>query len=179
MVTLSEVKAYLWISGSDDDIRLQAILDWVNAKVEAKVWDLSFWEKSTQIYNWTPIVLSVVNPTKITEINWVDFSSKVVWTDYLIKYDWEAKVLDLCNYIENDFWIYEVKFEAWFTETPKSLIAIVSKYVWYLYSQDMWKNIVQEQLWPRWVSYENFENYNEKSFGNDLLQFIPLALKIF
>ena len=188
MITLSEVKTFLWITWNDDNIRLQAILDSINEEITRNVWDLSLGEKTmmvknSAVKNWT-ITLNIINPTDITEINGADFSWKVKWVDYIIKSDWEALIKDLSSYSQNDFGSFEVKFNAWYTDTPKSLIRLASNYLAYLYSQDMWKDIVQEQLWPRWVTYSD-NNWTDwvwearKRFKLGLSAYIPLALKIY
>lgn len=185
-VTLTQVQTYLWLTIWVDS-KLTAILDWVNEKVESNVWDISLWVKTMTIKNNTvknsTFTLDIIEPTDLTEINWTDISSLVSWIDYLIKSDWDVIIKDLYTYIANDFGYFEVKFNAWYSEVPKSLIAIVSEYVGYLYSQDTWKDVTEEQLWPRWVTYEenniDWQNLALKKFKNWLRQFIPLALKIY
>lgn len=187
-VTLAQVKSYLWITWTDNDIQLTAILDWVNQIVEDNVWDISQGEKTMEVdintIKNSTITLNIINPTSITEVDWNDFSSKVNWTDYFIRNDWQAIIKDFATYYRyNEFWIMYVKFNAWYSTAPNSLIALVSNYVWYLYSQDNWKDIASEQLWPRWVSYEwnnqNWQNLALKKFKKWLNQFIPIALRIF
>lgn len=185
-VTLTEVQTYLWLS-IWVDTQQQAILDWINEKVLSNVWDISQWEKTMRVKNSqvqdNTITLDIIKPTDITEINWNDFSSKSKWTDYIINEDWNAKIINLCNYISNDFWFFDVKFNAWYTETPKTLISVVSNYFWYLYSQDTWKDILEEKLWPRWVKFEwdniNWESKALKDFRQWLKKFIPLALRYY
>ncbi len=188
MVLLSEVKAYLGITGTDDDTRLTAILDGINAQVEKAVWDLTESEKTMIVKNSAvcneTITLNIIEPTSITEINWTDFSTKVAWTDYIIKYDGEAIIKNLSSYITNDFWYFAVKFNAWYSETPKELIALVSNYLGYLYSQDLWKDIIEEKLWPRGVKYDsNLDDARNSlaytKFKVWLNQFIPLALRVY
>ncbi len=186
-ITLIEVKAYLWITTTSDDTKLQYMLDWVNELVESNVWDISEWEKTMTVKNSSvknnTFTLNIINPTDLTEINWNDVSWLVVWTDYLIKDDWEVIIKDLWNYTANDFWFFTVKFNAWYATAPKSLIKTVSEYVWYLYSQDNWKDITSEQLWPRAVAYwqdnSNWISLAQKKFKDWLRKFIPLAIRVY
>ncbi len=193
MIELEQIKNYLWIIWTDDDVRLQAILDSVNNLVASCIWDYEEWEKTIQVKNKTlkenKIWLLHVNPTKITNINWNDFSSKVNWVDYIILNNWEVSIKNLSSYTSNDFWVFEVKYNAWYTDEdiPKDLIASIANYVWYLYSQDLSKNVVREKTWPREVEYES-NNWNSNSwnlidtqkanFLKSLSKYIPLHLRV-
>lgn len=185
-ISLTEVQTYLWLTIWVDS-KMSAILDWVNAKVESNVWDLSLWEKTMTVKNTavknSTFTLNIINPTDLTEINWTDVSSLVSWTDYLIKSDWDVIIKDLYTYNQNDFWYFTVKFNAWYSIAPKNLIATVSKYVWFLYSQDLSRTILEETLWPRWVQYESDVQWNNsqalKDFKNGIRKFIPLAIRIY
>ena len=186
-IELTEVKAYLWITSTTDDTKLQAILDWVNELVEVTVWDISLWEKTmtvknTSVKNYT-FTLNIINPTDLTEINWNDVTWLVAWSDYFIKDDWEVIIKTIFDYTANDFWFFTVKFNAWYEIAPKSLIKTVSEYIWYLYSQDNWKDINSEQLWPRSVTYSqdnsSWISLAQKKFKDWLRRFIPLAFRIY
>ena len=181
MINLSDVKTYLWIIWNDDDMRLQAILDSVLDIVISNIWDISIWEKTMTLSNKSiknnTFTFEIINPTNLTKINWKDVTWLVAWTDYLIKDNWEVIVKNLHNYISNDFWFFSVKYNAWFEEIPARLIKIVSDYVWYLYSQDMWRTIQDEQTWPRWVTYSTDEALIR--FKQWLSSFIPISLRIF
>jgi hypothetical protein len=189
-ITLWEVQTYLWLP-VQADTRMQSILDWVNEKVESNVWDLSLWEKIMTVKNTTvkdnTFTLDIINPTDLIEIDWTDVSSLIAWTDYLIKSDWDVIIKDLFNYTQtytnNDFNYFVVKYNAWYPIAPKSLIATVSKYIGFLYSQDSWKNIVWEGLWPRSVQYETDTQWDKskalKEFRDGLRRFIPLAIRVY
>lgn len=189
-ITLTEVQTYLW-QPIQADARMQSIIDWVNEKVESNVWDLDLWEKVMEVqYNTvknSTFTLDIINATDLTDINWTDVSGLSAWSDYLIKSDWNVIINNLCDYLATDnvtnFWIFEVKYNAGYAIAPKTLIATVSNYAWYLYSQDTWKDVIAEQLWPRWVDYEantsEWENIALKAFKTGIRRFIPLALKIY
>lgn len=190
MVTLEQVQTYLWLT-VQVDAKMDAILDWVNAKVKNNVGNLDLWEKTmevdTKVIKKNTFTLNIINPTDLTEINWNDVSWLIPWTDYYIKTDWDVIINNLYDYLATDnvqnFGLFNVKFNAWYAIAPKTLVAIVSEYVGYLYSQDLWKDTIQEHLWPRWVEYNenniNWQNIALKKFKKWLNQFIPLALKIY
>jgi len=192
-VLLTEVKDYLWITWTNDDVRLQAILDWLNEDITNKVWDITLWDKTMTIQNKTSksnfafnsvirdskITLDIINPTAIKTINWNDFTSKVIWTDYIINPDWTAYVKNLSLYTINNFGFFDVVFTAGYSTTPKQLIAITSEYLGYLFSKDLWKDIIEEKMWPRWVKYaQGSEKEVKKTFYKWLNQFIPLSLRV-
>lgn len=193
MIELEQIKDYLWITGTSDDTRLQSILDGVNSLVISAIWDYEEWEKTIQIKNKiikdNKIWLLHVNPTEINEINWNDFSWKVNWVDYMILNNWEVIIKNLCDFISNDFWVFEVKYNAWYTDEdiPKDLIASVWDYVWYLFSQDLWKNVIKEKTGPREVWYESSEwiswswspvDLQKSKFLKSLTKYIPLHLRV-
>ena len=88
MITLDQVKAYLWITDTSNDAKLQAILDWVNGDVVSVILEYDYWEKEIHVnqksikYPFLP--LRHVNPTQLLEVNWISFSSQVKWENYLI-----------------------------------------------------------------------------------------------
>ncbi len=193
MIELEQIKDYLWITGTGDDTRLQLILDSVNSLVVSVIWNYEEWEKTIQVKNKVikdnKIGLLHVNPIKITNINWNDFNLKLKWFDYIILDNWEVIIPNLCSYISNDFWIFEVKYTAWYTNEgiPNDLIGIVANYVWYLYSQDLWKDVVREKTGPRevqyWVNDWIFSgwiplNGSKSNFLKSLSKYVPLHLRI-
>ena len=183
MVILWQVKAYLWITGDDDDVRLQSILDGVNETVKTVCGDLSYGTKKMEVENsniklWK-FTLLIVKPESVDKINGVDFTDKTNGVDYKIQSDWHVVIKNLYDYAKNDFDNFEVEYTAWFTETPKNLIALVSNYVWFLFSQDMGKNVIEEKLWPRGVKFsENDDLKAKKDFILWLQVFVPLSLKV-
>lgn len=169
MVELQQVKDYLWLD--EDNVKLQLILDRVNQELENYIWDYSLWEKSVTlkyIKNNT-YWLNHINATELIEINWITD------LDYQINYDWTIQVLQHIS--PNDFWTWEVKYKAWFSETPADIIWAVSQYCGALYAKDLWKDVVAENLWPRWVTYDANKNY-QKEFKTLLNKYIPLHLRI-
>ena len=182
MVEIQEVKDYLWITDNSQDVQLQQILDSVNALLVNYIWDYTEWEKTVQIYNNTVknwlIWFNHIWVTEINSINWVDFENSA--DQYKLLDDkWQAKVLNLCNYIQNNFGVFDVIYTAWYAENPKDIVRAVSRLVWYYLSQDMWKDIKLEQPWPRKVEYTvNWEWVTEVNvFYQSLNKYIPLHLK--
>ena len=180
MVTLINIKTYLWIVWTSQDTRLQLILDWINESVKNYCWDLSYWEKTIKVKNIMvknyTIWLLHKKAVKITSINWNDFNSKVAWVDYIINDSDEIIINDVYNYIQNDFWIFELKYNAWYSTAPNNLIAIVSDLVWLEFSKRFWKDITREELWERTTIFDITES-KEKLFKK-LNCFIPLHLQI-
>jgi len=192
-VLLTEVKTYLWITSNADDTKLTAILDGLNEDILSRIWDITLWEKTQTIKNsrrllrdkysyWSSIrnitlQLNIINPTQILTINWNDFSTKVLWTDYVIDTDWIAHILNLTLLTRNNFGFFDITYTAWYATTPKQLIALTSEYIGYLYSKDLWKDIIEEKLWPRGVKYASNDKLKD-NFYKWLNNFIPLWLRI-
>jgi len=192
-VLLTEVKTYLWITSNADDVKLQALLDGLNEDISNRIWDITLWSKTQTVKHnrrllrdkysyWNSIrnitiQLNIVNPTQILTINWNDFSTKVLWTDYMIDPDGVAHILNLYLLSRNNFGFFDITYTAWYVSTPKKLIALTSEYMGYLYSKDLWKDIIEEKLWPRWVKYASNKSLKE-NFYKWLNNFIPLWLRI-
>lgn len=184
MVTLDQVKTFLWISSNEDDLRLQLILDSVLEQSKNICWDLEFWTKKQIVKNSSvkneTFTLNIINATKLLKINWVDYSWKVSWVDYFINTTNEIIVKWIYWDISNDFWFFEVEYEAGFTMPPSSFIWVIATYCGVLYAKDLWKDVISENLWPRWVNYLNTSISDaEKNFNKWLRAFIPISLLIY
>lgn len=201
MITLEQVKIYLWITDTSEDVKLQAILDWINQEVVSVILDYDFWEKEIYVkqksikYPFLP--LRHVNPKQLLSVNWVSFGSQVEWQDYLILENWTAEVQNLRKICCASFSRFKVIYSAWWTndEIPADLIALVAEMVWLLASAPQGNNaeeekIKSETLWPRkveyWVEYNNLtaSEYQtalierRKAFNKALKKYIPLHLRL-
>lgn len=185
-VNLTEVKQYLNITWAESDTELWLILDWVESFVEWIIWDINLNEKTETIQlcllDWDTFPLSNINIKSIASINWVDFSSKINWIDYLIRNNDTITVNNLSNYINNlNFDVFEVVYQSWYSEIPQDLKNAISELVWYYYDLDNWKVVSSEALWPRKVTFWNIENLSQKT--NEALKVIKkyqvLNLKYF
>jgi len=113
--TLTQLKSYLGISGTQDDLVLQLLLDWayntLNNLLQVESMNLTTGEDTVEakkIYNndWYygyNIFLRNKPVTAITKINWTTYEG-VKGTDYLITYDRKATIKDLMDYIATLSW---------------------------------------------------------------------------
>lgn len=182
MFELSEIKNYLWIAYDDEDTKLQAILDWVESLLIKHLWDISVWDRTIQVENkevkQETFFIPLINPLSIKTINGTNFSSKVNGTDYFIKNDWNVIVKDLLDYIDNDFWVFTVVINAWYSEIPAWINSLVAEYVWFLNTLDNWRSITNETMWPRATSFTGLDSqWALKNFLNRLSLYVPSGLQ--
>jgi len=190
-VSLATVKTILWITDNSDDTRLTAILEGVLSQVSLQIWNIEEWEKSEyfpvnmeSVKKWF-LPLSVINPTAIKEIDWVDFTTKVNWTDYLILDDGTAQVIDLSSFISTSFDKFKVKYTAWYSAPPDDFENIIATMVGLEFSKDLWRDVIEEQTWPRTVKWSDPSRWQgwadaaQKSVASRLRKYIPVHLRIF
>mgnify|MGYP007030457630 CR=1 FL=1 len=181
MFELADIKNYLWISYNDDDVKLTQIKLWVESLLIKHLWNISLWDRIIQIENKEikneTFFIPLVNPLKIKDINWTDFTSKVNWVDYFIKNDWNVIIKDLLDYTDNDFWVFKVTIEAWFAEIPDWIFAVVAEYIWFLSTLDNGRAITNETMWPRQTSFTGLDSQNAlKNFISKISLYLPTGL---
>lgn len=181
MVTLQQVKDYLWITGSSQDTRLQAILDWVNQEVEAYIWDYTLGEKTIQVPKTSikkdTIGLMHVNATSITSID----GKTIEESEYMIQDDATVYVKSLYEYIDSEFPSIKVVYVAWYETAPYNIISSVATRVGFEFSKQFWQVVKMEEMWPRSVEFFGNEKSSEQirqEFLKSLRGFIPLYLRI-
>lgn len=192
MITLAQVKSYLWITTTDDDVRLQAILDVVNDYVVDIAWDIDYWEKEQKVnkrafLRTKRFTLNIINPEKLLEVNWVDYTNKVEGVDYFIDEYWDCYLKEYDFNRDNDAPFFIVKYKAWYSPLPDKLIWLVSDYVSYLFNQEWGQTITEERLWPRSVKFWGTAVWNNwelidlptKRFKGWIRLFIPTWLIIY
>jgi len=179
MVTLQQVKDYLWITNTTNDTRLQTILNGVLDDVDAYIWDYTYGTKTIQVKkpcdNYIGLMHS--NAESITSINWISIDS----ADYMIQDDGRAYIKDISQYLDSDFPNIEVVYIAGFQTTPDNIISIVSEMVWFTFAKELWQVVASEKMWPRSVQYfwdGKTSEMKTKEFYNSLRTFIPLHLRI-
>lgn len=195
-IDLQLIKDYLWITDNTDDVRLQAILDTALDIVQEVCGDIGYWEKTQKVNKraymrtWK-FTLNIIEPEKLLEVNWVDYSTKTNWVEYYIDDFWDVflrkhhifNTVDLDNHCP----FFVVKYVAWLKTAPKKLIWLLAEYIDYARNLDWWLAISHEQLWPRSVSYGWVSNWRDgqlfdlpiKKLKIWLQSFIPIWLRIF
>ena len=182
MPTLSQVKDILWITNSLQDTTLQAILD-SGVVLANDMVDITAGEKSIFIHKYMDeIHFTCPNVTQITEIDWVDFTDKVIGTDYILKPNGTAQVLYLRSYVSTPFDSYLVKYNAGYEEEPADYVMAIAQFVW-----DKLKvvsgEVKKEELWPRSVEFVTSADGGslwmtpERKLMLALQQYIPLNLR--
>lgn len=180
LVSLDQVKTQLGIplSNTADDLQIQAILTGVLDTITRLVGDLSYWDKTIQILNET-VKDSVLwfkhkYVESIKTINWVDYTSKTNGTDYLLRYDDTAVVLNLEGLISNDFGVFDVVYvSGWKTtpnQVPADFVSIVADMTALQFSLDYGRSITRETMWPRTVEY------SDPSRANSWVSKTPMGL---
>lgn len=167
--TLADVKTYLWITWTADDSRLTAILNGVEAYVNNIIWDISTGDKTETInvdsidQKTETFPLKNKKVTKIKTVNWNDFTSKVNWTDYLIRVDDTVTINDIFTFISDlNFDVFDIVYTSWFITVPKDLQNAIAELVWFDFAKELAKNISSETTWPRKVSYSGIETKDIK-----------------
>lgn len=191
LVDLSQVKAYLWIDATDttDDTRLQSVLTSVLDTATQLVGDLSNCEKTITVLNASikddTLYLQHANVTTLNTINGVDFEdpAKVLGTDYILRPDGTAIVLDLSTFIDNDFGSFDVTYTSGWTEddVPDDFVGIISDMCAIKFSQDYGRNIIEETTGPRTVRFENNANKWNNEMGlckKRLRKYLPSHLRL-
>lgn len=178
MVTLQQVKDYLWITSNANDTRLQVILDGVISSVESYIGDYSYGTKTIQVKKPCDnyIGLMHINAEDITSINWITIDS----ADYMIQDDWRAYIKEIYKYLDSDFPSIEVVYVAGYNTTPDNIISIISEMVWFTFAKELGQVVASEKMWPRSVQYfwdGKTSEMKTKEFYNSLIAFIPSHLR--
>ena len=177
LVTLSEVKTYLGISGTDSDDKLNAIISGMEQVVINSIWEIEEDTRSEQLhicdFKYDTIYLSNTNVTSIDTIGGTAYTG-VLGTDYLIV--WSNKV------IFNDYkWTLDitrfnyvtVTYTAWYSTVPADIKLAMNMLVAQQFSMQDGQAIKQYKLWPRSVTYAwpDTEQANaEHSTVNEMLK---------
>lgn len=190
-IQLKQIKDILWICDSTDDWRLSVILDSVTDQVFSQVWNLSegtkkelFHVKMESVRNGI-LPISILNVTQITKIDKTDFTTKIAGEDYQINDDGTVEVLNLSQYIETSFEKFAVEYTAGFKKAPEDLVNIIATMVGLEYSKDLWRDVIEEQTWPRTVKWsdparwQGWADAAQKSVASRLRKYIPVHLRIF
>lgn len=187
LVDLQDVKDFLWISTNADDIRLDAILSHVLWRAHNILGDLSNATKTIVINKNTiknnSFWLPHVNPVSLKTVNGIDFTTLTKGTDYLINPDGTVIIPDIYQYLGGDFDYISVEYESGWEEgdVPDDFIWTIASMVWFLFSQDLTRDVVEETTGPhktvfRWA-WSQWKADQMKIFRKQLRRYIPLHLK--
>lgn len=169
ITTLPKVKTYLWITGTAEDARLTAILNGVEAFVFNIIWDVSNGDKTETINVSSVDVATETIPlknfrvTKIKTVNWNDFTSKVNWTDYLIRSNDTVTITNICSFISDlNFDVFDIVYTSGFTTIPVDLENAVAELVGFIFAKELGKNISSETTGPRKVGFSSEDTTDTK-----------------
>lgn len=191
-VPLQDVKTYLGIMDDTNDEQLQKILEAKMNIIEKRVWNLVHWERTethkkyTNSFNNNLIPCGFYNATKLLEID----GFPVEESDYTILNNWAIQVLNLKSKIKSNFDYYKVKYEAGIEagiegDDNSELLEIVAQLVGLEFSKDMGREVANEQMGPRSVSFETSGSKGKAWFDSSdkvlakLNKFIPAHLKAY
>lgn len=167
--TLADVKIYLWITWTDDDVRIKAILDGVESFVFNIIGDVSSNDKTETIcvssinQSTETFALGNKNVTKIKTVNLTDFTSKVNWTDYLIRKNDTVTIPWICDLISNlNFDVFDIVYTSGYNPVPLDLQNVIADLVWFEFAKDLGKNISSETTWPRKVTFSGVDSTDIK-----------------
>ena len=180
MVTLSQVKNYLWITTNTSDVRLQAILDATLETLTTYIGDYSHGEKTIKVRNTNlknKIWLMHINldPAEILSLDWNIIS------DFMLLDSGEVEVKNLCEYITSEYSYSEVKYTAGYCTTPSDIIWTVSEKVGFDFAKELGQVVAMEQMWPRSVEFFGNEKTSDNAnseFLKRMRHYIPLHLRI-
>lgn len=180
MVTLQQVKDYLWITNNTSDTRLQAILDATLGSMYNLIGDYSYGEKTIKVRN-----KNLKDKIGLLHIN-MDTSEPLsidgnVVAEYNLLDNWEVEIKDIYTYITSDYSTSEIVYTAWYTETPSKIVWLVAEKVGFDFAKELWQVVSSEQMWPRSVEFfwdGKSSDMSKQSFINGLKYYIPLHLRI-
>lgn len=180
MLTLSQVKNYLWITTNTSDVRLQAILDSTLEALTTYIGDYSHWEKTIKVKN-----TNLKNKIGLMHINLdTTMPFSLDWniiSDFIFLDSGEVEVNNLFEYITSEFSYSEVKYTAGYETTPSDIVWAVSEKVGFDFAKELGQVVAMEQMWPRSVEFFGNEKTSDnanKEFLKKMRHYIPSHLRI-
>lgn len=174
MITLDELKRYLWIEDNSQDVLLQEIIDWVTAYIESYTWRNLSIQDYDKKYNWNwerIFILPNFPVNSITEIKYrnnTDFSAPtytlIETKDYSFNTSWE--IFFNFNLIRW-FNVLEIKYNAWYDPIPEDLKLACKMLCWLSYNTKNTNWVKSESV--EWVSIVFSDTSSETIKANIIL----------
>lgn len=164
IITLSELKNYLWITDNSQDTILQILVDSVNQIIINILWDITLWEKTENIdicdlqrtCSGLSVLLSNINVQTIDKINWQTYS----WNkdiDYFIRNPNNRKVVfkNLDGFGNNNDCSVDITYTSWYVNIPNDIKLAWYIMAWWLFAQKNWQNVKSYKVWDVTVVFQD------------------------
>jgi len=164
LVTLSEIKVYLWVTWTDQDTYLTQLQNIAESKINREIWDVSYQQRTEQVTlcrfrsMGTGVIFRAdnLNVDVLTEIDWVSYAG-TKGTDYRVIDGYNGRKIrieDLEDYVASIIDPYfDFKYNSWRATIPRDIKELVFKLVEDVFEAQDGKTVKSFKSWPDSVTF--------------------------
>lgn len=152
IVTLAEVKIFLWIDASDtsqNDL-LNLLINSMDAVVKSVIGDIESSQKTVtfelcdikRCLSEVCLLAPDINITAVNQINWTNYTW-VLWTDYFIRKPSNRNICfkTLESYINYDSGYIDITYTSWYASIPEDIVYATLNLISLSYNTDKWQTV--------------------------------------
>lgn len=162
-VTLSNVKTYMGITGTDSDAKLNLLISYTETLLKWLIWDFTLSNKTERVsycdINERELSFVVSNPNvnSIVSIDWTAYTW-VLDTDYMISNGRKLYVNDLSSYLAStNFNFFTIVYNSWVNPIPQDIQQLMYILISWEFYRDWWKIVSAHKVGDVSINYVTSE----------------------
>lgn len=160
IITVAELKVYLWITDSAQDALLALFVSWANDYIESYCWRSFASSTLTELYDWKAQQDLVLKNFPITSITSISYNTWTLQTPIRTLFDVTTRranlqtgVVSFYWYVPRGFQNIQVVYIAWYATVPWDLKMAAFKLAWWQYNTRNSDWVTSESVWWDSVSF--------------------------